>query len=92
MRGILHTFPHSHFVAFGISTAVISHNRVFPMAISNNFSVGPFRVSVAAHLAHLVAAQAPSDTAEYVESLRGGEDAVVQRRHPPVGVAGGERR
>jgi hypothetical protein len=24
--------------------------------------------------------------------LRGGEDAVVQRRHPPVGVAGGERR
>jgi hypothetical protein len=62
------------------------------MAISNNLRVRPFHVFVAAHLAHLVAAQAPSDTAEYVESLRGGEDAVVQRRHPPVGVAGGERR
>ena len=39
------------------------------MAISNNFSVGPFHLFVAAHLANLVAAQAPSDTAKYVESL-----------------------
>ena len=39
------------------------------MAISNNLSVWPIRISVAAHLANLAAAQAPSDTLENVESL-----------------------
>ena len=39
------------------------------MAISNNLSVWPIRIFVAAHLANLAAAQAPSDTAENVESL-----------------------
>ena len=67
--GLRHTFPFSSVVAFRICTAVVSHNRIFPMAISNNLSLRPIRIFVAAHLANLVAARAPSDTPKNAESL-----------------------